>query len=211
MPGLIKKVVKEYTKEINVSNTKIKIGGTYGIERDAYEEIRRHNYEVDIMMDLGLKKIDMSFLSMTNKDKSPAFAVYSLDNPRCYFTVRAFSIGDRMLSPINVCSVSSRIYKYYEQAMLKNRPRWFMLSRIDYEHRFYGLIPDTTKQKIEKCRNKFDEIVIVAEATNWNVKKVQIPKDRDPLVIGRKGDDFYLIDVFDITTAEDMVRREFTA
>jgi hypothetical protein len=96
--------------------------------------------------------------------------------------------------------------------------------------KFQGCIPESVHDSIEKARPHFqDNIFLVAEARPWTVeckgtswqKDVPTIRDRfrsmmdrvvDPLVIGwhDKFNQAFLIDSFDVTSVEDMVRREFS-
>jgi hypothetical protein len=96
--------------------------------------------------------------------------------------------------------------------------------------KFQGCIPESVHDNIEKARPHFNNnIFLIAEAGPWAVEirgrswQVNPPtlRDRwdnlvdrvvDPLVIGwhDKFNQAFLIDSFDLTSVEDMVRREFS-
>src|SRR5262249_206542 len=65
-------------------------------------------------------------------------------------------------------------------------------------------IPDPVRAKIKDVRHVLDHVYIVAEAApdgDYQSHIVRLPAE-DPLVIGQKGDDFWLIDAFDLTPRE---------
>jgi len=76
---------------------------------------------------------------------------------------------------------------------------------------FTGMIPNETRERIAKWKETFpDEIYIVNEAS-WRFESLPRPLFGDPLVIGAKSGRYYLIDVFDPTTLESYIAKEFTA
>ncbi len=70
---------------------------------------------------------------------------------------------------------------------------------------FNGIIPQKTKEKVYNAIDYFeDEVYLVAETKpeEWDITKI---KD-DPLVIGMKNDKAYLIDHFNTTPLENLVK-----
>ena len=71
---------------------------------------------------------------------------------------------------------------------------------------FGALIPPVIKEKIVQVRDEFKEIFIVAEAPRWDLKQTAIPRpDKDPLVIGYDGVNYWLIAAFDSTPLEEYI------
>lgn len=69
------------------------------------------------------------------------------------------------------------------------------------------LVPTSTRQKIIEARPTFGrEIYLLAETPDWHLEQV----DPDPLVLGWKYNQFWLVDVFDLTPLEEFVWCEFT-
>ncbi len=89
-------------------------------------------------------------------------------------------------------------YKYHGRHTLKSQ--------------FNGLIPEETKRSVKEATKYFPEnkIMLVAETKpeNWNIEFRHITKD--PVVIGvSKYGGCFLIDHFDTTPLEDLVRSNF--
>ena len=80
--------------------------------------------------------------------------------------------------------------------------------QFELKTHFNGIFPEKTRTLIKESFKWFNkkELYIVSEVVGWNVESVQRV---DPLVIGIKKDNAFLIDVFDPTTLEDYVSREF--
>lgn len=80
------------------------------------------------------------------------------------------------------------------------------------ENHFNGLIPIKTKEKVEEAKQIFreDQIYIISEVqpNEWTEEVIELP-GIDPLVVGISSNKTLLIDYFDTTPLEDIVRREF--
>ncbi len=76
-----------------------------------------------------------------------------------------------------------------------------------YTSSFHGILPEDTKEKIEQAKPVLTDISIVAEAHDWAVTEEVITID--PLVIGRVGKRWFLIDHFDTTGAEDYIVAKY--
>ena len=81
------------------------------------------------------------------------------------------------------------------------------------QSKFEGLIPEAVRQNIKGINAswEFDEVILVCEAANWTIEEevIELPKNRDPLVIGVKNNICYLLDKFDVTSLENYVSKEF--
>ena len=81
--------------------------------------------------------------------------------------------------------------------------------------RWQGLLPHATRDKLA-CAQEIElgPLIFVAEVPEWQVNctKRPVPFVGDPLLIALKTstNEAYLLDAFDITPVENMVRREFT-
>lgn len=72
------------------------------------------------------------------------------------------------------------------------------------------ILPDDIRQKIIEVRKQFKEIFIIAEAPNWSLKQIAIPKPKkDPLVVGYDGANYWLVAAFDQTPLEKYIEDEF--
>jgi hypothetical protein len=101
-------------------------------------------------------------------------------------------------------------------------------TKISFEARFTGLIPDRIRDEIKDLAvNVFEEVLLAQEVTEWSAnvshdtsqyvsawerldsKMEAIFASIDPLVIGVKNGCYYLVERFDTTTLEEYVSREF--
>jgi hypothetical protein len=89
--------------------------------------------------------------------------------------------------------------------------KWFHQD-ILFSSEFKGMIPSTTKKKIEKATDEFArpdgtgyDVYLIKECTDWESKAIT----KDPLIVGVSGDQAYLIDHFDCTDLEKYVKLEF--
>ena len=75
---------------------------------------------------------------------------------------------------------------------------------------FTGLIPSEVKENVKKSLNYFGKkgIYLITETKpeQWNVKFIT----KDPLVIGMKNNQAYLIDHFNTTKLENLVKDTYT-
>ena len=87
---------------------------------------------------------------------------------------------------------------------------------LTLEEQFLGFIPDSTKERIAEALQIFGDykswsdetepnIYIIKEAVSWQ----RVVPAGDPLVIGVRGKQAYLIDQFDTTPIERYVVDEF--
>lgn len=95
------------------------------------------------------------------------------------------------------------------------KDRYFLPRQIDeytFSTTFTGAIPSATRKQIPLWQRVFDELIVVAEAGDWLVdtRRVASGRDPDPLVLGRLGKNWWLLDRFDTTSAEEYVSREWT-
>ncbi len=85
-------------------------------------------------------------------------------------------------------------------------------STLTLESRFDGTIPAKVRERMQRFLDQevFEEVFLIAEAPVWKLDtQTSIVPNTDPLAIGRRGVGFYLIDVFDTTSAEDYVAKAF--
>lgn len=81
-----------------------------------------------------------------------------------------------------------------------------------FSTQFTGVLPDAILDKLPKWQQLFHEVYFVAEAADWAVSSPPLPQfNADPLVIGRINFDYWLLDQFDLTSAEEYVSREWTS
>jgi len=182
--------------------------------------------------------LDPSFLSMKHPDvykdthddargirafklSLPKFAIYSLNSPICSFKMSiSYRDKKKSLEIVEFKVTSPNLPSFLEKSILKSlhltgkdvvyEYGGNSISTTDFEFKsiFKGIIPEVIKKSIGSARRSFGkEIYVIAEADNWKSKKV--PSD-DPLIIGVKGKNCYLIEAFETTPMEEYVRREFS-
>ncbi len=152
----------------------------------------------DAYLSARYQKLDLSFLSMLHKDRTPRFAVYTPERPDCFLR---YSGG-------LTSSIHDSILQYYNTVHF----HWLWLKEpgsLMLTAQFRGLIPPQIRQLIRESGPDFNQIYICREET-WKVTRIPDP---DPIVFGWSSyaKAAYLIAVFDTTTAEEMVAREFTS
>lgn len=171
-------------------------------------------------LDADYARIDMSFNSRRMKPGKygmprPQFALFDLSNQVCSLSVD--SNGGVGASPSDLTTYWSDIVDALKIKAKIKRSKWDAETVIfDLRTEFgLGRIPDATRDKIKVAQPRFDRLFVVTEAPKWDYKLVVVPKPRpiaiaDPLVIGAKGGYFWLVDAFDLTSAEAYIKREFT-
>lgn len=87
-------------------------------------------------------------------------------------------------------NVNSVVYKEFRDSYLSSK------------------IPKRLVALVQQEKKIFDQILLVKEAT-WTVEKGEKAAP-DPLIIGRKGEKFFLLHAFDETNIEHYVSKEFT-
>lgn len=164
-------------------------------------------------------RLDMSFMKWRNKDGWPIFAFFHPEgNGTCQISATLNEYGDfqEQCKPalFNYCNyglftdVVRRLqgmipkgtlpeYHYYEQAI---------------EAKFEGTIPQKIRDRLIEIKNseEFESIRIITEAPKWSVEGKVKRINPDPLIIGVHGDKAWLLDSFDITPLEHVIRSEFT-
>ena len=102
---------------------------------------------------------------------------------------------------------------YWKSDPPKISGRSWYNERTRYTHSFKGLLPSTTKKKIDECLGNFQQkegifdIYLINECTDWQAELLTT----DPLIIGIVAEQAYLIDHFDCTDIEAYARKEFTS
>lgn len=73
-----------------------------------------------------------------------------------------------------------------------------------------GLLPADAREAIRQNKGKFDKIYILAEAPEWKMN-VDVYIQKDPLIIGKKDDYYYILHQFDLTPLERWAEIEFSS
>ncbi len=91
----------------------------------------------------------------------------------------------------------------------KGKERNSPYDRIDIKTQFIGLIPSQIKENVNESKEYFDgnEIYLIMETRpeQWNVEFIA----NDPLIIGTKNDEAYLINHFNTTNLENLLKDLF--
>lgn len=180
-------------------------GSMLGVERDAINKLTQKLLELDALyINRHYPSLDLSFLKWTKKDGNPVFAVFSLDNPVCELVMGASFVASRR--PPSVVDIPI-IADQYREFLRREADKLPMFAAKWLTATFSGVIPSETKTKIKTAKNLevFEHIVIIAEA-KWDVR-IEIG---DPLIVGIKANNAWLIDKFDLSPIENIVASEFT-
>ena len=93
--------------------------------------------------------------------------------------------------------------------------RSFPWQRVEVEFKmltsFGGYIPEEVKMNMLRAWHSgiFHRMVIVSEVAQWDENFVVTSRQGDPLVVGYDGYQLWLLDAFDTTDLEQVVRDEF--
>jgi hypothetical protein len=166
------------------------------------------------------KRIDISFLQMAAGGK-PVFAIMPYELYRAGGKVFWNRKGYRMERATNdpifgelfqsaAYSQAARVDPASDpfEVMRQMQEDWMArrssqnIREETLQHTALRKIPETVEAFIEQKRKGFDKIW-VAEEASWQ------PAPKDPLVLGQKGQFFYLMAQFDATKLESYVRAEF--
>jgi hypothetical protein len=171
-------------------------------------------------LDRKFRRLDMGFLRLAKSQKGltylvPTFGIFDVEKePECFIRVMG-----RWIDPNpgvthrrweTTCN-NHLMWKYANFSSLVEDLARYGRSDRPWDHilwaRFSGVIPDHIRERITTVRQDFDQILIVAEVPVWQ----QMVPHGDPLVVGRYGSLFWLVDKFDTTSIEEYVAKEFTA
>lgn len=177
------------------------------------------------------KRMDKVFLSWRNKKTGwPVFAFFSPDQSKCIFKVEKDWNGRSMREKKSFVGEHAKWNWFYFMKPTLKLPEFNdiyeklaksiddekSLDEIHLTAEFNGILPDEIRAKIHELTTTgtkagfFDQLLIVTEAPVWELKKVIRPLNLDPLLVGIKHNEFFLIDTFDLTPAERIIASEFT-
>lgn len=131
------------------------------------------------------KRIDIEFLQMQDPvTKYPRFAILTYDEytqrQACYFNMDGWNSRFKNLIPRNQNGMT--------------------IPQLDCVAD--KAVPQTVKALVSEAKEHFDETFVAWEA-NWN------PQQKDPLVLGRVADLFFIIAKWDVSNLESYVASEF--
>lgn len=162
------------------------------------------------VLDQRFPRIDLSFLKWRRKaDGWPVFAVYSPDSSICKFhsNLSDWGSSDAGCYPEFIDKLTDGCYAdVYRKMKATLRRTGRVWESMELYSKFKGVIPDAVRTKIKSVVDEkaFKHVVIVGEAA-WENRIV----DLDPLVVGIIGEQGWLIDSFDLTPVERIVKSEF--
>jgi hypothetical protein len=160
-------------------------------------------------LDAKFKRIDMGFMRL-NKGKFPAFAMFDIAQPaECAVSIdRVHRTSTHRYAahwttscedPHNLMWTYANLQPLKDEALAEEQD-------VTIWTDFSGVIPDEVRHLINHNQDQFDQMVLVAEVTQWQ-KSIAAG---DPIVIGRVGPLWWLIAKFDTTPFEEYVSKEFT-
>lgn len=172
-------------------------------------------------LDLMFPRLDPAFLTWRRKDGWPSLAIFSLESPDCEFaheTTHWTALIARSRKENKGRHWPERFRrKYYEDvyrkleylAMNEVSPDT-MRGCASIRARFSGLLPDKTKAKMEGLKEHFGtNMFVVREAPEWKLETWIAPEKWDPLLVGVCGDGLWLLDDFDLTPLERIIKSEW--
>lgn len=144
----------------------------------------------------------------------PRFAVYTTESPVCKLEVELEQDNKGRIIPRTLRSglpsiIQNNLLHAFRTEQVKRDPSYHEYGGEVFEFIaiFDGIIPDESRKIIKSAQRLFDNpMYIVAEAKNWDAKKVP---QKDPLVIGVNDGNCYLVDQFNCTLREEYTWREF--
>ena len=187
-------IIGKYAYDINTTDVDVT-----SLTKDAllFEDVDFEHYET-LADRVKLKEfdlIDLSFLEMTNKEEFPVFAVFTTTSKTCFVKGSLETFDDRCIIQY-ITNFSSNIIRQRYLKHFKNfackavdkipHIKQFMELEVHLSSKFSGILPLSAREDIAKNIKRFDEIVVVAEADNWQLeeKVVRSHPNPDPLIIG---------------------------
>lgn len=155
-------------------------------------------------------------LTWRNKQGFPRLAVFSLESPDFELAIiRSHSSWDshrsRWRQKVDP-KLPQEMMDCYKDVLGKLSALAKQNKKVARLRAQFGmLIPQAVKEEIVRVRGEFKEIFIVAEAPRWDLKLTAIPKpqNKDPLVVGYDGVNYWLIATFGPTPLEKYIKAEF--
>lgn len=168
--------------------------------------IRKGLTELVTVMELQkkFKRIDIAFLQMTvqidSGQMAPRFAilpydVYGIEYATCEFNMNCFN-WSYMKDRQNQHPIVPEIIAGHIRRGMNNKLQATMQTANPPSD-----IPKTVAAKVEEVKGKFDQLYVAWEA-DW-------APGGDPIVLGQKGDYWFIIDKWDVTKLESYVISEF--
>lgn len=181
-------------------------------------------------------RLDMSILSWRRSDGWPTLAVFAPDSQTCrmrvhYNWLRTKGTADNVPSVMSACEwntspyMPSTMMKHYSdllpklaKAIIENGNHRERDVTVEIASHFPGLIPADKREKIKefttlglpgRTGRAFEQIYLISDAPEWQLGIVVAPQPKDPLIVGYANDQFWFLDSFDTTSAEDLIKAEW--
>lgn len=201
----------------------------FGIEEHAkgeldlmIETLKAKKSKYDSLRKYKLPCVDLEVFSWRWKNGYPKLAIIGLDSPKVSIEVRArrnyngrnsyTGSSSPRLPDLVMARYKDVVANLTEQAKVRRKT-------IILETTFTGIIPSATREKILQAKKTFKEVYIVAEAPadKWKIREEEAkeprrkpsPPNYDPLVVGWDGSNLWLVDQFNLTSLENLVKSEF--
>lgn len=152
-------------------------------------------------------------LTWRDKNGLPRLAVFNTASPNFELAI----IGDQNYGrirwlqetnpelPIDMLECFKDILTKLKETAKKNR------KTLRLRAQYAGLIPPAIKKKILKATKEFQAIYIIAEIDQWDFEQIAIPRpNKDPLVVGYDGINYWLIAAFNPTRLEELIKAKYS-
>ena len=181
-------------------------------------------------------RLSLEFLRSRDADGNPRFVLFHPDSPEFRLDSRMFrrrwktslfgsqggSDNDRGRRSEALCGYFEDVCNLWHTESERRRKviPWFQrhesLELVGRMH-FNGVIPADVREEIKALRDAMPTgtVFVVAEAGTWTLEERPVPRHtlEDPLVVLIPNSHMpvhgYLVAVFDVTTAEEYIQREF--
>lgn len=186
----------EYTKQFKIDNI------------DRYENQREIDKKMVPHSPLKMKLANHFYRNCTDRDVGGVIAV-GLVCQFANFLWREENIGFHIFASF---AVSLGAFMMVYGLGIFNWQSGFEKTR-KFTHKFSGVIPKDVRDLVRKEIIRFDQILLIEEAHSWKIndETVNIPKNLDPLIVGKKDNKYFLLAKFDVTPLENLLATEYSA
>lgn len=174
------------------------LGELWGVERIAKKKIENALKPLQTQLRAlelkasGMKKLSLVPLTWRNAKGLPVLVPFNLK----FHGVRVFEAGQIYGCDPNSYGIADE-REYFPE---KIRQCYSDIKvREPIACKFDGIVPLSTKRKMESVAHLFSSMYIIAEVESW---EISLP-DIDPLAVGWDGESLWLVDIFDATPAEE--------
>jgi|GEM_PF-6906038 len=154
------------------------------------------------------------FADLFYKSRSPSYA------DGLYVTLNNYAFHEALkikLTPEMNCNISTRIQyrvpfgtELFEQLVDRKLDSATRQIELEFTATFHHFVPEPVNETINDFGLLFDQLLFIAEVPDWHASKITIIPASDPLLIGRRGKEYRLLDAFDVTDAEEYIKQKFS-